>query len=78
MSVTIQLDAAVEAELKRQAAEQGSDFEAYAANLLEGAAASIRIEKWERSIKKLHSLTKDAPILSEEALTREGIYADHD
>ena len=45
MSVTIQLDAAVEAELKRQAAEQGSDFEAYAANLLESAAVSIRIEK---------------------------------
>ena len=44
MSVTIQLDAAVEAELKRQAAHKGSAFEAYAANLLESAATAARVE----------------------------------
>ena len=76
--MTIQLDAAVEAEIKRQTAEQGSDFKTYAASLLESASAAARAEKWDRSLKRIHQFTKDVPVLSEEALTREGIYADHD
>jgi len=84
MTMLIEIKPEAEAELIRQAAAQGIDVQAYAAQLLEQAAhvpvaaKTLSVTRLRATLKEMGQFSHKMPVLSDEALSRESIYADHD
>jgi len=85
MTIIIDIKPEVQAELSRQAAAHGVDIVAYAASLLEEAAAQIpspakRINQGEldETLRELAQFSEKIPVLPDEAFSRENLYRDHD
>jgi len=85
MNIVIDIKPEVQAELDRQAAAQGVDIGAYAANLLEAAAAQrpagskkLSREQLDKTLQDLAQFSHKIPLLPDEAFSRESLYRDHD
>ena len=84
MSIIVNINPEAQAELSRQAAAHGAQPEDYAAALLEeavrgGAAArTLTTDQLDRTLQDLAQFSHKIPLLPDEALTREGLYRDHD
>jgi len=84
MTMLIELKPEAEAELIRQAAAQGIDVQAYAVRLLEQAAQipaatkTLNLSQLDATLKEMSQFSHKIPVLSDEALSRESMYADHD
>ena len=85
MSVTLELKPEVEARVLAQAAAQGLPVEAYLEGVIEnlaGAAAAhfqetATPEEWTRALREWsESHGQNTPLLSDEAISRESIYAE--
>jgi hypothetical protein len=76
MTVTIELPPEIEASLAAKAQAQGLPLPTYVTNLLRKVVLSPeeRAAGWRESAKNL----PPTPTLSDEAMSREGIYSDHD
>ena len=82
MTIVVDIKPEVQAELSRQAAVQGVEIGVYAAILLEEAT---HIEPRQRGRKGIRSTLQELtqfspkiPLLPDEAVSREGLYRDHD
>jgi len=84
MTITVDITPEVQAELARQAAAHGRAVEAYAASLLEEAvhlpagADRLNQDRLEATLRDMAQFSQKIPSLPDEALTREGLYQDHD
>lgn len=85
MTITVEINPELEAELSRQAEVRGVDVASYAARLIEGAVQPITTprkvstpEEFERTLEDLAKYSDKIPALPDEAFTRESIYRDHD
>jgi hypothetical protein len=84
MTITVDITPEVQAELARQAAAHGRAVEAYAASLLEEAvhlpagANRLNQDRLEATLRDMAQFSQKIPSLPDEALTREGLYQDHD
>ena len=84
MTITLELLPNVEASLTAQAHAQGLELSAYLQLLLEQHAApkssesTISMEELEAGLDALAEGSENLPDLPLEAITREGIYRDHD
>jgi hypothetical protein len=84
MTIVVEIKPEVQAELSRQAAEQGIDIGAYAAILLEaaarisGAPGAISLDQLEKSLHELAQFSYKIPLLPDAAFSRESLYQDHD
>lgn len=72
-------------ELVRRAQDLGMSLDAYIVSLLEQVAhtkpdqaQNQSIEEFERSLGRIAQFSSEIPVLPDEALSREGIYQDHD
>lgn len=83
MTMVIDINSKVQAELTRQAAERGLEIAAYAAILLEKAALStsksnIASESdLDRTLHELAQFSDKIPALPDQAFSRENLYPDH-
>lgn len=84
MTITLELLPDVEASLAAQAQAQGLQLSAYLQLLLEqhaakkGPESTINLEELEAGLDALAEGSENLPDLPLEAITREGIYRDHD
>jgi hypothetical protein len=84
MTIVIDIKPEVQAELSRRAAAQGVDISAYAASLLEEAAhvpagsKNISESQLDNTLQELAQFSQKIPLLSDEAISRESLYRDHD
>ena len=84
MPILITIKPEAQAELTRQAAAHAVRLEAYAAGLLEEAAhvpsesKKLNTSQLDATIRELAQFSEKIPLLSDEALSRESIYRDHD
>ena len=84
MTIIIEIKPEVQEELSRQAAAHGVDLGAYAATLLEEAAAEaagskpLSQEQLDRTLEEIAQFSHKIPSLPDEAFTRESLYQDHD
>ena len=84
MSIIINIKPEVQAALTRQAAEHGVDLDTYAGTLLEEAAhvgaasKKMSADQLEGTLQELAQFSNKIPVLPDEALSREGLYQDHD
>jgi len=84
MTIIIDIRPEVQAELSRQAAAHGVDLGAYAATLLEEAAAAaggskqLSQEQLDRTLEEIAQFSHKIASLPDEAFTRESLYRDHD
>ncbi|MGA7240541.1 MAG: hypothetical protein WBY44_32960 [Bryobacteraceae bacterium] len=83
MSILVDLKPEVQEKLSRQAAAQGIDVGAYAANVLEEAVVSAgrksrSQEKLDEALEEIAQFSHKIPLLPDEALSRQGFYLDHD
>lgn len=84
MPITIKIKPEAQAELSRQAAAHGVQPEDLAATLLEEAvqlgatAKMLTRQRLDRTFQELAQYSNKIPHLPDEAITREGLYQDHD
>jgi hypothetical protein len=84
MTITVNVEPEVQAELIRQAAAQGIALEPYAASLLEeaaragGAPNAPRQAALEQTLQDLAQFSHKIPLLPDKAFSRESLYRDHD
>jgi len=85
MTVKVELEAELEERLIAQARERGVTVDAYAKELLEAAARRPRPVPKRMTPEELNDFLdrfaitdRKLPVLSDYALTREGMYEDHD
>lgn len=84
MTLTIDLDPEVEERLREEAGRQGVEVDEYALRLIEGALPAreygvlwrtLTAEEWKREFAAwVDSHDRDQPLLSDYAVSREGIY----
>jgi hypothetical protein len=84
VQITVDINPEVQAALSRQAAAQGVDIGAYAANLLEEAAQApaasktLSPQQLEKTLRELAQFSHRIPLLPDNAFSRESLYRDHD
>jgi len=84
MTIKLDIQPEVQAELARQAAAHGSGLESYAASLLEEAiqvpasAASLDQQRFENTLREMAQFSDKIPSRPDEAFTRESLYQDRD
>ena len=83
MTIVVDIKPEVQAELSRQAAVQGVEIGVYAAILLEEAAHIEEPRRLGReaicsTLQELAQFSHKIPLLPDEALSRDGLYRDHD
>jgi hypothetical protein len=83
MTVTLDLKPGVEERALAQAEAQGVPLEIYLTSLIEAQAAQLvprraSLEQFLAELEELSEGTEGVPVLAPEALTRTGIYRDHD
>ena len=83
MSITIDLAPEEEQNLRWQAELVGKDISAYVQeamrNMIVSKQPPIANDEWEKMLEEFgNTAPLDAPLLSEYAVSREGIYGDHD
>ncbi len=84
MSITLDINPEVQAELSRQAAARGVDVGAYAATLLEQAAygsagpKKLSPSQLDNTLQELAQFSHKIPLLPDDAFSRESLYRDHD
>lgn len=85
MNVTLQLKPSVQARMHAQAAAQGLPVETYLESLIESLAGpqlqhfqeTATPEEWARALRDWsESHGRNTPILSDEAISRESLYAE--
>jgi hypothetical protein len=86
VTLTIDLDPEVEERLREEAGKQGVEVDVYARRLIEGALPTagpqhgvrwqtLTADEWIRELKAwAESHERDQPLLSDYAVSREGIY----
>jgi hypothetical protein len=82
MSIIVNINPTAQAELARLAAERGVPPEDYAAMLLEDAvhigAKKLTTDQLDHTLRELAQFSAKIPLLPDDALSREGLYQDHD
>jgi hypothetical protein len=84
MTITLELSADVEASLTAQAQSRGLDLDFYVESLLKEHALMghpepvMSAEQFEAELDALAARSARIPLLPLEALSRDGIYQDHD
>jgi hypothetical protein len=85
MSIVIKIKPEIEKELSRRAEALGISLDEYIASVLEQAtsmkpnrAENQTIEEFERSLDRIAQFSNKIPVLRDNALSRDGIYQDHD
>lgn len=84
MTITLELLPEVEASLTAQAQAQGLQLNAYLQSLLQQQASikspepEMSLEEFEARLDALAKGSENLPYLPPEAITREGLYRDHD
>ena len=84
MTITLDIEPEVQAELKRRAAACGSLVETYAASLLEAAVQAteqngrLSEEQIGHTLREMAKFSHKIPVLPDSAFTREAIYQEHD
>jgi hypothetical protein len=87
--MTIELTPDLESRLREEAARRGLEAEALALESIEKGVSppdkeygylqrTLTPEEWSRSAREWAESNHDWPVLSDGAVTRESIYADHD
>ncbi len=84
MTITVEIQPEVQAELAAQAAARGMDVPTYAATLLEQAAQPAQpeaknrnLEEFEKTLDRIAQFSHKIPVLPDEAFSRESLYQDH-
>jgi hypothetical protein len=84
MTIIVDIDPGVQAELSRRAAAQGVEIGAYVATLLKEAANSpaaprmLTESELENTLQEIAQFSHKIPLFDEEAFSRESLYRDHD
>jgi len=85
MTITIEIEPEIQAELAAQAAARGMDMAAYAATLLKEAThvpsagrKRLNLEQVAKLLDEMAQFSYKIPSLPDEALSRESLYQDHD
>lgn len=87
MQITIDLEPETEAAVRAQAAARGVEIEEYVRSLMkqwsvaapgEAAPERVSLEEFERDWDLFSEGTEGLPVLSDEDLSREAMYSDHD
>jgi hypothetical protein len=84
MTIVIDIEPEVQAELGRQAGAHGVDIGAYAASLLEEAAhvpsgeKTLSQSEFDDTLEELAQFSDKIPLLPDEAFSRESFYLEHD
>ena len=86
VTITVEIKPEVQAELAVKAQARGMDVPAYAAALLEEAAALPSLpepkpynrEEYEAALDRMAQFSHEIPSLPDEAFSRESLYQDHD
>ena len=83
MAITLELPVEEEQNLRRQAEQAGREVTDYLREILRERATPIPVrlsnEEWERLLDEFgEGLSAETPLLSDYAVSREGIYGDHD
>ena len=84
MTITLDIEPKVQAELTRRAVARGSLVETYAASLLEAAVqipeqnGRLSEERIGNTLNEMAKYSYKIPVLPDSAFTRESIYQDHD
>ena len=83
MTLTVDINPELQAELARQAADQGVGVEAYAAWLLEVAAHASEglrrsAQQMEVTLQEMARFAQKIPSLPDDAFSRESLYRNHD
>lgn len=83
MTLTVDIHPELQAELARQAAEQGVGLEAYAARLLEVAAHASEVpcdsaRQLDATLQEMAQFAHKIPSLPDDAFSRESLYRNHD
>jgi hypothetical protein len=83
MTITLDLKPEVEERVLAHAQAQGVSLETYLASLIEAQVAPLvppraSLEQFLAELEELSEGTEGIPVLPPEALTRAGIYGDHD
>ena len=84
ITITVDITLEAQAELARQAAENGCAVEEYAASLLEEAAhlhagqGRLSQDRLENTLREMAQFSHKIPSLPDEAFTRESLYQDLD
>jgi hypothetical protein len=82
MTITLQLNAAIEERLLAQAKARGVSLEHYLTSFIEAQFFILEpppatLEEFEAALEAFAEDSDDMPVLPPEALTREAIYGDH-
>lgn len=84
MTRLIEISPEAERELIRRAAAQGLDVQAYTARLLEqavhvpAATKTLSLSQRDATLREMFQFSHKIPVLSDEGLYSENVYADHD
>jgi hypothetical protein len=85
MTITVEINPEVQAELAIQAAARGLDVPTYSAVILEQAAQPAHLEpknrsldEFEKSLDRIAQFSHKIPVLPDHAFSRESLYQDHD
>lgn len=87
MTITVDVRPEVQAELKRQASQSGSQLEDYAASLLEAAVLTTPAlealpvnnkARIENLLRGMAQFSHKIPVLPNSAFSRDSLYQDHD
>ena len=86
MTVNLELGPEVEAELLAQASARGLSLDDYLKRVVEQASARVALnsaqtmsyDEWERGFEALIDSFPQQPVLSDEAISRDSIYARED
>lgn len=85
MTISIEINPEVQAELGRQAAARGMDVPSYAAVLLEEAAhlppagrQRLDHDRLQKTLDEMAQFSNKIPSLPDAAFSRESLYKDHD
>jgi hypothetical protein len=85
MTITVEINPEVQAQLARQAEARGMDVPAYAATLLEEAAhlppggwKRLSHDRLQKTLDEMAQFSYKIPSLPDEAFSRESLYQDHD
>lgn len=88
MAVTLELKPEIEERVKQKAAEKGLTVEAFLETVIDADVnqqqgersfqETATAEEWEKALKNWISNFPEHPILSDEAISREGIYRERE